>query len=193
MRRLVAILLDTSAHLAPFGARYFDGKKGFEIARGKLFARIDDADKGRWTRPRPLGIAGKQSQNVRVFRPSSTQLQFASLAIRVLDLSGWAAMRLNSETFGRRLAQIRKHRHLTQLQLGVAVGKSKRTITDWENSLCVEIWLGDVAQCARALRCQVKDLLVPVDETIPPYPLLWPRTKRRLATSAARSTLPAIE
>jgi transcriptional regulator with XRE-family HTH domain len=88
-------------------------------------------------------------------------------------------MRQTSESFGRRLAQIRKHRHLTQQQLGVAVGKSKRTISEWENSLSVEIWLGDVAQCARALRCQVKDLLAPVDEPIPPYPLLWPRIRRR--------------
>jgi transcriptional regulator with XRE-family HTH domain len=101
-------------------------------------------------------------------------------------------MRWASETFGRRLAQIRTDRRLTQGQLGVAVGKSKRTISDWENSPFVEIWLGDVAQCARALRCQVKDLLAPVDEPIPPYPLLWPRTRRRLATSA-RSAPPAIE
>ena len=101
-------------------------------------------------------------------------------------------MRQTSENFGRRLAQIRKHRHLTQQQLGVAVGKSWRTISNWENSLSVEIWLGDVAQCARALRCQVKDLLAPVDEPIPPYPLFWPQSRRRLATSA-RSAPPAIE
>jgi transcriptional regulator with XRE-family HTH domain len=60
-------------------------------------------------------------------------------------------MRLDSTTFGRRLAAIRADRRLTQEQLGVAVGKSKRTIRDWENSLFVELWLGDVAQCARAL------------------------------------------
>jgi transcriptional regulator with XRE-family HTH domain len=88
-------------------------------------------------------------------------------------------MRLDSTTFGRRLAAIRADRRLTQEQLGVAVGKSKRTIRDWENSLFVELWLGDVAQCARALRCQVKDLLAPFDEPIPPYPLLWPRIRRR--------------
>jgi transcriptional regulator with XRE-family HTH domain len=92
-------------------------------------------------------------------------------------------MRQTSESFGRRLAQIRKHRHLTQQQLGAAVGKSERTISDWENSQSVEIWIGDVAQCARALRCQVKDLLAPVDEPIPPYPLLWPKIRRRFAAA----------
>jgi transcriptional regulator with XRE-family HTH domain len=101
-------------------------------------------------------------------------------------------MRLTSESFGHRVAQIRKHRHLTQQQLGVAVGKSWRTISDWETSLSVEIWLGDVAQCARALRCQVKDLLAPVDEPIPPYPLFWPQSRKRLATSARSAPL-AIE
>jgi len=98
-------------------------------------------------------------------------------------------MRQISESFGRRLAAIRKHRHLTQQQLGVAVGKSCRAISNWENSLSIEIWLGDVAQCARALRCQVKDLLAAVDEPIPPYPLFWPQSRRRLATSARSAPL----
>ena len=94
-------------------------------------------------------------------------------------------MRQTSESFGRRLAQIRKHRHLTQQQLGVAVGKSWRTISNWENALSVEMWLGDVAQCARALRCQVKDLLAPVDEPIPPYPLLWLQIRQRFADAVS--------
>jgi hypothetical protein len=45
MRRLVAILLDQSGDFAPLGAKCFEGKKGFETARGKLLARLDDPDK----------------------------------------------------------------------------------------------------------------------------------------------------
>lgn len=46
-------------------------------------------------------------------------------------------MKWASETFGRRLAAIRTDGRLTQAQLGVAVGKSRRTISDWKNSLFV--------------------------------------------------------
>jgi ParB/Sulfiredoxin domain len=45
MRRLVAILLDETGHIAPLGAKCFEGKKGFDTARGKLLARVDDPDK----------------------------------------------------------------------------------------------------------------------------------------------------
>jgi hypothetical protein len=31
------------------------------------------------------------------------------------------------------------------------IGKSKQTVSDWENCLSVERWLGDVARCVRAL------------------------------------------
>jgi hypothetical protein len=36
MRQLVAIVLDQSGDFARIQAKYFDGKKGLEIARGKL-------------------------------------------------------------------------------------------------------------------------------------------------------------
>ena len=48
-------------------------------------------------------------------------------------------MRWNSETFGRRLAQIRTNRRLTQQQLGVAIGKSTPTIYHWENDPFFEV------------------------------------------------------
>jgi len=187
------------AGLRPDGAIGGDGDEALDLAgeawqarRQFFMRRISGGRRRAQTAGAGMGIAGKQSQNLRIFgfiiNPGSVCVtgnpHFWSPAGKT--------MRLDSTTFGRRLAQIRKHRHLTQLQLGVAVGKSKRTISNWENSLFVEIWLGDVAQCARALRCQVKDLLAPVDEPIPPYPLLWSRTRRRLTTSA-RSALPAIE
>lgn len=45
MRRLVTILLDPSGDNAPIGALYFDGKKGFGTARGKLLAGMRDPNK----------------------------------------------------------------------------------------------------------------------------------------------------
>lgn len=45
MRRLITILLGTTDHFASNVAKWFEGKKGFEIARGKLLARIDDPDR----------------------------------------------------------------------------------------------------------------------------------------------------
>lgn len=44
-RRLIATLLDTTGHFAPPGAKWCERKKGFEIARAKLLARINDSEK----------------------------------------------------------------------------------------------------------------------------------------------------
>jgi transcriptional regulator with XRE-family HTH domain len=79
-------------------------------------------------------------------------------------------MKWASETFGLRIAQIRADRGLTQQQLGFAIGKSRQAITRWENDPTFEPRLSDVNKCARALRCQPKDLLAPLDAPIPPRP-----------------------
>ena len=84
-------------------------------------------------------------------------------------------MRRTSKTFGRRLAQIRTRRRLTQLQLGVAIGKSRHTICHWENDEFFEVRLSDAKKCAQALHCRLGDLLAPLDAPIPPDP----RPKRR--------------
>jgi transcriptional regulator with XRE-family HTH domain len=79
-------------------------------------------------------------------------------------------MKWASETFGRRLAQIRTDRRLTQEQLGAKIGKSRQTITHWENDPLFDPRLGDVRTCAQALHCRVPDLLAPLDAPIPPLP-----------------------
>ena len=86
-------------------------------------------------------------------------------------------MRLSSSTFGRRLKSIRRDRGFTQAEVGEAIGKSKQTISAWENNLC-EIRLGDAETCASALSCHLKDLLAPLDKPPPRRPSLWPRIRR---------------
>jgi transcriptional regulator with XRE-family HTH domain len=79
-------------------------------------------------------------------------------------------MKWASETFGRRLAQLRTDRRLTQKQLGARIGKSRQTITHWENDAGFEPRLSDVNKCAWALHCRPRDLLAPLDAPIPPRP-----------------------
>jgi transcriptional regulator with XRE-family HTH domain len=87
-------------------------------------------------------------------------------------------MRWTSETFGRRLAQIRTDRRLTQQQLGVAVGKSKPTICHWENDPFFEVCESDAKKCAQALHCRLGDLLAPLNAPIPSDPRLKRRRRR---------------
>jgi transcriptional regulator with XRE-family HTH domain len=63
--------------------------------------------------------------------------------------------------FGRRLEAVRIARGLTYAQFAAAIGQSEQTIWAWENSISHEVPLPDVKQCARALRCRVRDLLRP--------------------------------
>jgi transcriptional regulator with XRE-family HTH domain len=79
-------------------------------------------------------------------------------------------MKWASETFGRRLALIRQDRRMTQQELGAAIGKSRQTITHWENNPLFELCLSDVTKCAWALHCRPKDLLAPPGAPIPPRP-----------------------
>ena len=85
-----------------------------------------------------------------------------------------------TETFGPRLAAIRRHRGLTQGQLAIAIGKSKQTICHWENDPFFEVGLSDAKKCAQVLHCRLGDLLAPLNAPIPSYP----RPKRRRRRSA---------
>jgi transcriptional regulator with XRE-family HTH domain len=89
-------------------------------------------------------------------------------------------MRWTSETFGRRLAQIRTDRCLTQQQFGIAIGKSRHTIRHWENDPFFKVRLSDAKKCARALHCRLADLRAPVDAPVPPDPR--PKRRRRRST-----------
>jgi transcriptional regulator with XRE-family HTH domain len=58
---------------------------------------------------------------------------------------------------GKRIAQIREHRLMTQAALGEAIGVSKHAIYHFEQGhrrITVEV----LEQLARALRCKMKDL-----------------------------------
>jgi DNA-binding XRE family transcriptional regulator len=110
-----------------------------------------------------MGIAGKPSQT---FNPCDYN-----------SCPGWRGapkgripMSWASETFGRRLAQIRADRRMTQQDLGAAIGLSRQTIIRWENDPAFDPRLGDMKKCAWALRCRVGDLLAPLDAPIPPRP-----------------------
>jgi len=58
------------------------------------------------------------------------------------------------------------------------MGKSKQTISGWENAT-IEAESGDVKKCAQSLRCHIDDLLAPVSDPLPPCPF-WTRIKKRL-------------
>jgi len=72
-------------------------------------------------------------------------------------------MRLASQTFGRRLKAIRRDRGFTQAELAALIGRSKQSVSAWENSVC-DVRLIAVEKCAAALECKVKDLLAPLDK-----------------------------
>jgi len=72
--------------------------------------------------------------------------------------------------FGPRLAAVRIARGLTQTELAAALGKSEQTIRAWESIICHQVTLSELKQCARALRCSVRDLLGLTDDPIPPPP-----------------------
>jgi transcriptional regulator with XRE-family HTH domain len=88
--------------------------------------------------------------------------------------------RLASETFGRRLAAMRKQRGLSQVELAAAIGRSRQAIRAWENNSNKEVCQSDVKKCALVLRCCTKDLLASLDEPISPAPSGWPRIRWRL-------------
>lgn len=100
-------------------------------------------------------------------------------------------MRLASATFGRRLEAIRADRHLTQEELGTAVGKSKRTISHWETQPWFEVRERDAKECAKVLRCRLRDLLAPLDAPLPPKrrpplrPILAPPTRHRCGANSS--------
>jgi transcriptional regulator with XRE-family HTH domain len=96
-------------------------------------------------------------------------------------------MRLSAH-FGARLAAIRLDRGLTLAELAALIGRTKTTIGRWEHSGPAEIHRSDVAKCAHVLRCSRKVLLAPLDETIPPAPSSWPRTRRRIKQHVAAVT-----
>jgi DNA-binding XRE family transcriptional regulator len=71
-------------------------------------------------------------------------------------------MRPDAQTFGRRLAAIRRSRGLTQVELAVAIGKAGQTVSFWESG------------------CPARDLRAPLDAPISPCPPSWPRIRRRI-------------
>jgi len=89
-------------------------------------------------------------------------------------------MRPAAQTFGRRLAAIRRSRGLTQVELAVAIGKAGQTVSFWESGGALTVRDGDVKECARVLRCPARDLRAPLDAPIPPCPPSWPRIRRRI-------------
>jgi transcriptional regulator with XRE-family HTH domain len=93
-----------------------------------------------------------------------------------------------SETFGRRLAAVRRDRKLTQAQLAMYLRVSRQAISRWENSPVAWVIWSEVVKCARILHCRADDLLAPLDAPIPPSPLCWPRIRRRLAASTRLHT-----
>ena len=79
------------------------------------------------------------------------------------------------------------HRGLSETELATKIGKSKQTISGWENAT-IEIERGDVEKCAQGLRCRIDDLLAPVSAPLPPCPF-WSRIKRRMQRAAKLAAL----
>jgi len=94
-------------------------------------------------------------------------------------------MRLASETFGNRLKAIRVQRGLSQVDLSTLVGKSRQTISAWENSIYHDTRLDDVRACAQALHCRTRALLEPLDKPLPALPPFWLRIRRQIKQHAA--------
>lgn len=91
-----------------------------------------------------------------------------------------------STSFGRRLQRIRAARGLTQSELAAGVGKSRQTISAWENGTAIEIERGDLDLCAQILLCRRTDLLAPAEASVPTCPF-WSRIKKRLRRMAVES------
>jgi DNA-binding XRE family transcriptional regulator len=85
-----------------------------------------------------------------------------------------------SECCGRRLAAIRIDRSLSQAVLAAAVGVSRQTIYFWESRASFAIRRPRARRLAHALGCQVKDLLAPLDDSIPPRPSNWAHIRQVL-------------
>lgn len=60
---------------------------------------------------------------------------------------------------GRRLAELRKRRHLTQAALAARLGVAVSTVKDWEHAR-VGLSTGRVLQLANTLECPPSDLWV---------------------------------
>jgi transcriptional regulator with XRE-family HTH domain len=89
-------------------------------------------------------------------------------------------MRLASASFGRRVAEIRLDRGLTQAEIAAAIGVSRQTVTHWETAARCEIEMRGVRKLARVLRVRVDDLRAPAGTPIPFLdPALWSRFKRQ--------------
>lgn len=98
-------------------------------------------------------------------------------------------MRVSCATFGRRLAVVRIDRGFTQAELAIAIGVSRQLITCWETSDTNWVDITDVRNCARVLRCRVKDLSAPAGTPVPSLdPALRFRFKRRLKQHLAERT-----
>jgi transcriptional regulator with XRE-family HTH domain len=88
---------------------------------------------------------------------------------------------------GKRIAQIREHRLMTQAALGQAIGVSKHAIYHFENGhrrITVEL----LEHMACALRCKMKDLRMDPADVGPP--LVRAQTRARAAGSAQRIRSP---
>lgn len=85
-------------------------------------------------------------------------------------------MHLNT-TCGRRLAQIRLARGLSQRQVGAAVGRSRQTVAGREAK--DRLLPRTIGQLTKALGRSVADLMAPFDAPIPPAAAVWWRRRRR--------------
>jgi transcriptional regulator with XRE-family HTH domain len=89
----------------------------------------------------------------------------------------------------RRLATIRKSRGFTQSALATALGKTRPAVGHWEAGRSF-IRSGDLARVARALECRMRDLLAPVEASIPARPLWWPRRSSKYRRRPAPKSAP---
>jgi transcriptional regulator with XRE-family HTH domain len=79
---------------------------------------------------------------------------------------------------GKRIAQIREHRLMTQAALGEALGVSKHAIYRFENGhrrITVEV----LEHMSRALRCKMKDLRMDPADVGPPLVRAAPMSRIR--------------
>jgi transcriptional regulator with XRE-family HTH domain len=82
---------------------------------------------------------------------------------------GWTSMRQKKKpvdpVIGRRLADVRKRRKLTQGALAKKLGVDVSTIKDWEHGRTA-LSTGRIAQLARSLECSPGDLWEPVGAAV---------------------------
>jgi transcriptional regulator with XRE-family HTH domain len=88
---------------------------------------------------------------------------------------------------GRRIAAIRKHRHMTERQLGDAIGRSRQAIWFYEHGIVGAALLAQLDAIAAALDCTRDDLLAPVDAPLPPRPR--PKSPRPRSRFRARERM----